>query len=232
MYLSAIDLGEHMFWNIGELIPSVHGETILALWFAISLTVTTITVSSLELRSTRSGFCEFIFNSAASIAKSQLGEYEYRPWLAVASTTLCSIILANWAGGILPWRLIDLPAAEIRSLTTDPNTTLSLASLFSITYFYAGLKGKGGTYFVRYITPAPFFLPLNILEDFTKPLSLSFRLFGNLLADEIIVSVLLIIYPYLLPVPLMINGLLGATIQGIVFSTLTSAYITEALEVE
>jgi hypothetical protein len=52
------------------------------------------------------------------------------------------------------------------------------------------LSKKGLSYFEKYIKPTPILLPINILEDFTKPLSLSFRLFGNILADELVVVVL------------------------------------------
>jgi F-type H+-transporting ATPase subunit a len=57
--------------------------------------------------------------------------------------------------------------------------------LTSLAYFYAGLAKKGLGYFGKYIKPTPILLPINILEDFTKPLSLSFRLSGNILADEL-----------------------------------------------
>lgn len=53
-------------------------------------------------------------------------------------------------------------------------------ALTSVAYFYAGLSKKGLSYFEKYIKPTPILLPINILEDFTKPLSLSFRLFGNI----------------------------------------------------
>jgi len=56
---------------------------------------------------------------------------------------------------------------------------VALALLTSLSYFYAGLSKKGLGYFNRYVNPTPILLPINILEDFTKPLSLSFRLFGN-----------------------------------------------------
>merc|ERR1711924_75475 len=68
----------------------------------------------------------------------------------------------------------------------------ALALLTSLTYFYAGFRKKGLGYFKRYLEPTPILLPINILEDFTKPLSLSFRLFGNVLADELTISVFII----------------------------------------
>ena len=68
------------------------------------------------------------------------------------------------------------------------------------------------------------------MEDFTKPLSLSFRLFGNLLADELVVGVLITLVPLVVPIPLMLLGLFTSAIQALVFSTLAGAYIGESLE--
>jgi F-type H+-transporting ATPase subunit a len=104
------------------------------------------------------------------------------------------------------------------------------ALLTSISYFYAGFNKKGLGYFKRYISPAAFLLPINVLEDLTKPLSLSFRLFGNILADELVVGVLVALVPLVVPIPLMLLGLFTSGIQALVFSTLAGAYIGEAVE--
>ena len=112
----------------------------------------------------------------------------------------------------------------------DINTTVALALLVSVFYFYAGLKKKGLGYFKRYLQPTPILLPINILEDFTKPLSLSFRLFGNILADELTVSVLVLLVPLVIPLPIMGLGIFASSVQALIFSTLAAAYITEALE--
>ena len=73
-------------------------------------------------------------------------------------------------------------------------------------------------------------LPLKILEDFTKPLSLSFRLFGNILADELVVGVLVFLVPLILPIPVMFLGLFTSAIQALIFATLAAYYIGEAVE--
>ena len=75
-----------------------------------------------------------------------------------------------------------------------------------------------------------FLLPINIIEDFTKPLSLNFRLFGNIVADELTVSVLCSLVPILIPVPIMVLGLFASSIQALIFSTLAAAYIGEVIE--
>ena len=78
--------------------------------------------------------------------------------------------------------------------------------------------------------PTPIMLPFKILEDFTKPLSLSFRLFGNILADELVVSVLVFLVPLVLPIPVMFLGLFTSAIQALIFATLAAYYIGEAVE--
>merc|ERR1711933_470139 len=91
------------------------------------------------------------------------------------------------------------PEGELAAPTNNINTTVALSLLTSLAYFGGGLARKGLGYFARYVKPTPILLPINILEDFTKPLSLSFRLFGNVLADELTVAVLTFLVPFVIP---------------------------------
>ncbi len=110
-------------------------------------------------------------------------------------TLFLFVFISNWGGALIPWKLIKLPSGELGAPTADINTTIALALLVSLSYFYAGLSNKGWRYFEYYVHPTPIMLPFKILEDFTKPLSLSFRLFGNILADELVVGVLVFSSP-------------------------------------
>ena len=175
-------------------------------------------------------FLELTVEFISNIAKDQIGESFYKEWIPFIGTLFLFIFGCNWAGAIVPWKVIELPEGELAAPTNDINTTVALALLTSFAYFYAGLSKKGFGYFKRYIEPIPILLPINILEDFTKPLSLSFRLFGNVLADELTVSVLTSLVPLLIPLPIMLLGVFAGTIQALIFSTLAAAYIAEALE--
>lgn len=64
----------------------------------------------------------------------------------------------------------------------------------------------------------------------TKPVSLSFRLLGNILADELVVGVLVSLVPLVVPIPIMLLGVFTSAVQALVFATLAGAYIGEALE--
>ena len=229
--ISDIEVGEHLYWNIGSY--KVHGQVFIVSWIVIAslIAISFIGTRSLNrIPSSTQNFMEFILEFLQDIAKTQIGEHEYRPWVPYTATIFLFILGSNWAGALIPWKLIDLPQGVLAAPTNDINTTVALALLTSISYFYAGLSKNGIGYFSRYIEPTPVLLPINILEDFTKPLSLSFRLFGNVLADELVVSVFTLLVPIFIPLPVMILGLFASSIQALIFSTLSAAYIGEAIE--
>jgi len=174
--LAAVEVGEHLYWNIAGL--TVHGQVLLVTWLVIAIILTISVLGTSNLEQVPKGlqnFVEAVFEYVAGIAKDQIGEYEYRPWVPFVGTLFLFIFVANWLGALVPWKLIQLPEGELAAPTNDINTTVALSLLTSLSYFYGGFKAKGLGFFARYIAPTPIFLPINILEDFTKPLSLSFR---------------------------------------------------------
>lgn len=231
LVLSSVEVGQHLYWQIGNY--TVHGQVFIVSWFVIAILIITSLIGTQKLNRIPSGiqnFMEFVLEFLQDIARTQIGEQEYRFWVPYISTIFLFILGSNWAGALIPWKLISLPQGELAAPTNDINTTVSLSLLTSLAYFYAGFSKNGFSYFTRYIKPTPILLPINILEDFTKPLSLSFRLFGNILADELVVSVFTLLIPILVPLPVMILGLFASSIQALIFSTLSAAYIGEAIE--
>lgn len=229
--LAEAEVGKHFYWNIAGFL--VHGQVLLVIWFVIAiLLIFSVLGASNTDRIPHSwqNFMEAALDFVTGIAKDQLGESFYRDWVPFIATLFLFVFGCNWAGAIIPWKLIQLPEGELAAPTNDINTTVALALLTSLSYFYAGLSKKGLGYFKRYINPLPLLLPINILEDFTKPLSLSFRLFGNVLADELTVTVLTSLVPLVIPLPIMMLGIFAGSVQALIFSTLAAAYIAEALE--
>lgn len=229
--LTAVEVGKHLYWHIGNYV--VHGQVFLVTWLVMaSLLIISFwgTQNLQRIPQKKQNFMEFLLEFLQDIAKNQIGEHEYRSWVPYIATIFLFILGCNWAGALIPWKLIHLPEGELAAPTNDINTTVALSLLTSLSYFYAGLSKNGIGYFSRYIEPTPVLLPINILEDFTKPLSLSFRLFGNILADELVVAVFTLLVPLFIPLPVMILGLFASSIQALIFSTLSAAYIGEAME--
>lgn len=229
--IASLEVGHHLYWHIGNL--KIHGQVFLTSWFVIAILLTASVLATRNIQRIPAGaqnLMEYALEFLRDLAKSQLGEKEYRPWLPFIGTLFLFIFVSNWSGALVPWKLIHIPEGELAAPTNDINTTVALALLTSIAYFYAGFKKRGLGYFAKYIEPTPILLPIAILEDFTKPLSLSFRLFGNILADELVVAVLVLLVPLFIPIPVMMLGLFTSAIQALVFATLAAAYIHEALE--
>ena len=229
--IASLSVGQHLYWRTESL--AVHGETLLTSWFILLAIGIVSILGNSNLQSIPEGLqnvTEFALEFIRDVAKTQIGEEEHKEWIPFIGTIFLFIFVSNWSGALLPWRVIELPNGELGAPTNDINTTAALALLTSIAYFYAGISKKGIGYFKRYVEPAPFLLPINVLEDFTKPLSLCFRLFGNILADEIVAAVLCFLVPLLVPLPVMALCLFTSSVQALVFSTLSAAYIGESIE--
>jgi F-type H+-transporting ATPase subunit a len=229
--ISEVSVGKHFYWQVGDY--QVHGQVLITSWVVLGIIFAIAFLGNRSLQAKPEGwqnFTEFVTEFIRDLAKTQVGEHDYLSWVPFLGTLFLFILVSNWSGALLPWALIELPSGELAAPTNDINTTVALALLTSASYFYAGLRKKGLGYFKRYVQPAAFLLPINVLEDFTKPLSLSFRLFGNILADELVVGVLVALVPLFIPIPIMLLGVFTSAIQALVFATLAGAYIGEALE--
>lgn len=229
--LAELEVGKQLYWRIGNL--ELHGQVFLTSWFVIALLLVASVLATRNIQMVPAGFqnlMEYVLEFIRDLAKTQIGEKEYRPWVPFIGTLFLFIFVSNWSGALVPWKLIHIPDSELTAPTSDINTTIALALLTSLAYFYAGFSKKGLGYFGNYVQPVSFMLPFKIIEDFTKPLSLSFRLFGNILADELVVGVLVLLVPLFIPLPVMALGLFTSAIQALIFATLAGAYIGEAME--
>ncbi len=230
-HLASLEVGKHFYWQIGNL--TVHGQVLLFSWIVMGVLIIASLAATRNVQRVPAGFQNFMeygLEFIQGIAKDQIGEKEYRPWVPYVGTLFLFIFASNWLGALVPWKLIELPEGELAAPTSDINTTIAFALLTSLAYFYAGLRKKGLGYFQHYVEPTPIMLPFKIIEDFTRPLSLSFRLFGNILADELVVGVLVLLVPLFVPLPVMLLGLFTSAIQALIFATLAASYIGEAME--
>jgi len=129
------------------------------------------------------------------------------------------LVLANWLG-IIP---------HLEEPTKDLNTPLSLGLMGFVIAHAAGIKSKGfKAYAKEYFEPMFFMMPLNVIGELAKIVSISFRLFGNVMGGSIIILVVsYLTYSVLLP-PLLnaFFGLFVGTIQAFVFTMLTVVYIS------
>ena len=230
--ISKIEVGSHLYFNFSDSLH-LHGETVIVSGIVVTTLIIFLLLGTSDLKKipgNLQNLVEILYELVKSIALTQMGPSYYSQFLPFVATIFLFVLGSNLAGALIPWKILEIPSGELAAPTNDINTTACLAILTSLAYFSAGFKIKGIGYFARYIKPSVFLLPINIIEDFTKPLSLNFRLFGNVVADELTVTVIASVVPLFIPVPIMMLGLFASTIQALIFATLASAYIGEVIE--
>ncbi|MCB9728772.1 MAG: F0F1 ATP synthase subunit A [Deltaproteobacteria bacterium] len=119
--------------------------------------------------------------------------------------------------------------------TDNLNTTLALGIVSFLAYNYWGIRQHGLVAHLKHFAGpilwlAPLMIPIEIISHFVRPLSLAFRLMGNMFGDHMVLGIFLGIFPLLLPLPVMVLGLIVVTVQTLVFTLLSIVYIALAVE--
>lgn len=114
--------------------------------------------------------------------------------------------------------------------TGDLNTTLGLALVVFLVVQYEGMREYGVWGYIKgFAEPVIFLLPINIIGELAKPISHSFRLFGNIVGGGIIITLIYQAAPALIPVPLHAwFGVFVGAIQALIFGMVAIAYISVA----
>ena len=119
----------------------------------------------------------------------------------------------------------------LRSPTPDINTPLAMALIvfFLVPYFGIRTNGVWG-YLKHYVQPIFLMLPIEVASEIARTFSLTFRLFGNILGEEIIIAILFVIAPLIVPVPMMLFSIFTGVLQAYIFTLLSCVYIGGAVK--
>jgi len=230
-------------WLAGRLGHAVPRD-LLACWFVMGLL---IILAALALRrvSLRPGglqnFFEMVWEGVSGLC-SQLGGHENLRFMPLYATLFFFILFSNWMG-LIP---------GLASPTVNVNVNAAMALIVAFTTEFMSVREKGPLGYLKHLCGppywlAPMFIVIRGLEIFTRPLSLTMRLFGNMVAKEIILGVLVymatlfyfsadLTSKLLLPVPLILRpaiillGVLVGVVQALVFTALSMSYIGSAYE--
>lgn len=205
-------------------------DTIFTMWFAMGSLIIFALLATRKLSivpNKLQAFCESIMNFFWSTMDTMIPGKNKQHVPLVASLFLF-ILFANLMGQ-LPLRLFHLKSGELASPTNDINLTAAMAIIVLVYYVSAGLLKKGPKFFLHDFSFTSIVMALvELLEMVTRPLSLAIRLFANIFAGEILVTIALGACAYFAPLPIMLFEILVAFIQATVFMMLTIAYISSA----
>ena len=162
---------------------------------------------------------ELIVSLLYGLTEDALGKELAKTYAPLICALFMFLLLSNWLG-IIP---------HLEEPTKDLNTTLGLGIMGFFIAHYAAIKSKGFKVYIKeYFQPIFFMMPLNVIGELAKIVSISFRLFGNIMGGSIIILVVsYLTYSVVLP-PFLYGffGLFVGTIQAFVFTMLTVVYIS------
>ena len=121
----------------------------------------------------------------------------------------------------------------LMSPTSKLNVTVGCALVVFLYYHAQGVRSQGLRYFKHFLGPipalAPLMLPIELISHFSRPVSLSMRLFCNIFAEELLIVIMASIIPFFLPLPFMAVAVFTSLIQAYVFVLLSCIYIAGAV---
>ncbi len=168
---------------------------------------------------------ELIVEQVSDLAASAIGPNGV-PFVGLGVTVGLFILVCNW--------LAFVPSGDPGFLappTGDVNLPLALALIVFVLQHYNSVKARGvGGYFKHYAQPYAALTPINIIEEITKPITLTFRLFGNIFSGVLMIAVIVtLIPPYASWIGLLVwkpfDELFIGAIQAFIFALLTIMYM-------
>ena len=167
---------------------------------------------------------EAIIGGLEDFAVDVMGEHG-RPYFPIIATLLFYILLMNWMG-LVPGMFAS---------TSNINTPLSMALFVFCLTIFIGLKTHGPAYVKHFMGPllplAPLIFFIEIIGFCARVMSLTFRLFGNIMGEDLVVAILFMLAGYFFaPLPILALGIFTSFVQAFIFTLLTMLYIAGALE--
>jgi F-type H+-transporting ATPase subunit a len=194
-------------------------------------------------------FAETVLESLLGLVDSVTGDRaQSRKFFPIVATIFLFVILSNWIGLLPGMGTVGVEQMHhgenvlvsfIRSPSADLNMTLMLALFSVIAAQIMGIRALGGMGYVGKFLVSPFKKPyfigtfvgiLEIISEFAKIISFSFRLFGNVFAGEVLLLVMLSLAAYIVPLPFLMLEVFVGFIQALVFAMLTLVFFKMATE--
>lgn len=209
----------------GFLVTEMDWQAMVGLWVSMAflLLVSWVVTSRLERTPGRLQYLmEVIVSAFDQLCKDSIGPEKGRKFLPLVASTFLLLLLCNWLGAI----------PGMIEPTKNINTTFGIGLVGFVITLIEAIRVKGaGAYVAGYFEPFAIMAPMNLIGEVAKVVSISCRLFGNIMGGAIIIEVVSYLTGYVLaPIPLVAYfGLAVGFIQSFVFTMLTMTYLAVAI---
>jgi F-type H+-transporting ATPase subunit a len=218
----ASHIGAHKLGHFAGL--TFNMDTLYMTWLtmAIVLLIAFLATRSLAVvpKSRWQNFIELVVVGLLDQIESSIGP-KGKKVAPLLITLFLFLLVANWLG-LVP---------GFTSPTNDINTTLGLAVMVASLSHILGMVNKGVfPYLSHFFQPNILFFPINVIEEIAKPITLAARLFGNILAGEILIIILGILVPYVIPTAWLAFSVFVGMVQALIFTIMSLSYLSNALK--
>ncbi|MFP4395083.1 MAG: F0F1 ATP synthase subunit A [Anaerolineales bacterium] len=204
----------HLFGNVWIT------DTVISTWALMAL----IVAGAIVLRKRWPMALEMVLDFVADMISDVMGERSADIYLPFLGSLLLFIAFANFIG-LIPGLVTP---------TRDISTPLALALVVFFAVHYYGIKEKGLLQYLKdFAAPLyllPLTLPLEIIGQLSRTLSLTLRLFGNILSGELVVAVIISLVPLFVHFPMLGLSIFTGVLQAYIFTILATVYIGSAVE--
>lgn len=174
-------------------------------------------------------FLEWAIESLFNFFEGIMGREACKKYFPIIATLFIYILVANYSG-LLPG------SGHVNGLDA-PTGSINCTAAMAIVVFFAtqiiGIKEHHGvSYFKHLMQPFAFLLPLMIIEEIVRPVSLTLRLYGNIFGEHTVTASFFDLVPIGLPVVMQALSVLMGLVQALVFSLLAAIYFKEAIPEE
>ncbi|GKU83670.1 F0F1 ATP synthase subunit A [Niallia sp. NCCP-28] len=203
---------------------------------AIVFLIAVLATRTLALKPTGlQNFMEWVMDFVKNIINSTMDWKDGGKFHVLGITVIFYIFVSNMLG--LPFAIVLDGVLWWKSPTADPTITLTLAVMIIVLTHYYGIKQRGlKEYSKTFVSPMKFLFPLKIIEEFANTLTLGLRLYGNIYAGELLLSLLVGslasvgIAGFIAAIPLTLVwqafSIFVGTIQAYIFTMLTMVYMS------
>ena len=203
----------------------VNMDTIFTTWLTALIVFLVVFAASRGKKLVPTG----VQNCVEILVEGLLSQFEknvgpkYRQVVPALLTLFLFILTANQLG-LLPTEHLTA------SPTSDINTSLGLALAVTLLIHVLFIANQGvGKWIKHFFEPFPVFVFINLVEEISRPVTLAMRLFGNILAGEILLELLYALCPWLIPIIWIAFSVFVGCVQAYIFTTLSSVYLKHSL---
>jgi F-type H+-transporting ATPase subunit a len=201
-------------------------DTVVSTWMMMAIIIALAVV----IRRRRPVMLEMVLDFLEDLIADLLGGYGVEQYLPFLGSLAIFVAFANLFS-ILP--TIPLPGGTMLPIvapTRDLNTPVALAVVVFFSVHYFGMRQQGVLGYLKNLASPIFLLPLEIIGQISRTVSLAVRLFGNVLSTELIVVVVFMLIPLLVPLPVIGLNIFTGLLQAYIFTALAAVYISTGLQ--